>query len=146
MEKLLKKLEEYIFDHSVVCFSYDASASYDELDFNEFLEKPFNEVLLSFIDKKNMKDVDVYKKANIDRRHFSKMRSPDYHPSKNTIIKFVFALKLNIKECNALMDSAGYALTNSNLRDIIIMFFIENKKYDLDVINEVLEKYNLEYL
>lgn len=98
------------------------------------------------IDERGLVDTDVYKKANIDRRLFSKMRSKDYHPRKNTVIKLIFAIELDIDDAEELLESAGYCLTNSSLRDVIIMYFLEIKEYDLFIINDVLKHYNQEYI
>ena len=89
------------------------------------LEETFSEQLLRMIDEKGMTDVVTYKKANIDRRLFSKIRNKsDYNPSKTTAIALGLALELSFDEIQDLIGKAGYTLTRSNKFDIIIEFFI----------------------
>ena len=111
------------------------------------LEETFCEKLFKIIDKKGLDDIEVYKKANINRKLFSKIKSDkDYNPSKKTVIAFVIALKLNLKEADELLNSAGYSLSKSHVFDVIIEYFIKNKKYDIYEINATLFKYDLQLL
>lgn len=119
------------------------SASANTLD--EVLEKKgetFSAMLLRLIDEKGLKDSDVYKKANIDRRLFSKIRGDeDYVPSKKTAISFCLALQLEVDEAKKLLETAGYALSDSSRFDIIIMYLIENREYNIHFANIVLNDY-----
>ena len=98
----------------------------------------FNELLFSFIDESGHKDSEIYKKVDIDRKLFSKIRCNDnYIPRKNVIIKLCLALELERTDFNKLLNSAGYSLS-SNKFDKIISYCLDNNVYELNQINEYL--------
>ncbi len=100
------------------------------------LSDTWQETLLSIIDEKGYTDSEVYKKANVDRKLFSKIRSnPSYQPKKITAVAFALALELNPDESRDFIGRAGYAFSESSVFDLIIMYFIENKVFDIYQIN-----------
>ena len=101
------------------------------------------DVLIDYINEKNLRDSQVYKAAQVDRRLFSKIISDkEYKPAKDTCIAIALALNLTLEQANDLLSRAGYTLSHSTKRDVVIEYFFREKIYDLEEINLVL--YNLD--
>ena len=119
----------------------------DAVNFSEHFEQnkdeSFSEMLLRFIQESGEKNSTIYNRANIDRRHFSKIvNHEDYQPSKQTVLAFAIALKLGFEKTKALLAAAGFTLSNANLADVIVSAFIENQIFDVILVNQILYKYD----
>ena len=116
--------------------AYGAGNLEDELD---DVEESFAEALFRLIDERGMSDAECYKKAHIDRKTFSKIRTKkDYKPGKTTAAAFAIALELPLDEAKDFIGKAGHSLTHSSRFDIILEYFIKRGKYDIFEINEAL--------
>ena len=126
--------------------SFRPTAAPKQMSLEEMLENTdagFTETLLKLIDRTGKKDSVIYKKANLSKQHFSKIRNnPDYQPTKSTAIALALALELNLEQTRDLIGRAGFTLTDSSKFDIIIRYFIEHKQYDLMEINMALYEFD----
>lgn len=133
-------IDDYIKDNieiEVLCSSSCSNIDFDDMSLS------FNQLLFKYIDDKHLNEVDIYKKAYIDRKLFSKIRSNiNYRPKKKTVVQLIFGLKLNIEEANELLNSAGYYLSHSLKSDLIVEWFIINNNYNLDLLFDCLLEYN----
>ena len=106
-----------------------------ELSLEDMLKQTdagFTETLLKLIDKSGKKDSEIYKKANLSKQHFSKIRNnPNYKPTKATALALAIALELNLEETQDLIERAGYALSNSSKQDLIVKYFILHRNYNI---------------
>lgn len=127
------------FAAAAACFA----VSPNSIDFGILTSgETFSEMLLRLIAKSGENNSTIYNRANIDRRHFSKIiNHKNYQPTKQTALAFAIALKLGFEKTRELLSVAGFSLTKSNLTDVIVSFFIEHKIFDVDWVNEILLKY-----
>lgn len=141
--KLFSDISQYIDEHSD-CFDLKLipimSAESDDLSSAvQSLDESFSQMLFRKIHEQGISETDCYRKANIDRRLFSKIRSNDYYqPSKPTAIAFAIALKLSLPQAIDLIGKAGFTLSHSSKFDVIIEYFITKGDYDINRINEAL--------
>lgn len=102
------------------------------------LDDSFSTLLFRLIDDRGLTDTQVYRRANLDRKLFSKLRRQDYRPGKATVLALCLALRLSMDESRDLLSRAGYALSPSRLEDVIVAYFIEEGRYDIGEVNEAL--------
>lgn len=151
-----KKLDEYgtesmygsrletrrIREQECADMSVGAAIPMDSDDWGQLLkdlDAGFSETLLQLIDRTGKKDSEIYKKANVDRKLFSKIRNNmDYRPSKTTALAFAFALELDVEETKDFISRAGFALSHSSKLDVIVEYFLVNRNYNVFELNEVL--------
>lgn len=135
-------IRQVCYMHDLLDFSDSVpkkGSSLDDLLKNT--DDTFSDRLFAVIDEKGINDVELYKKANLDRRLFSKLRNKTYKPSKNTILALILALELDMQEARDLLSFAGYNLAPNDKTDIIVSFFLEKQVYDIFTVNETLDRY-----
>lgn len=141
MSSAVSRLSEFVLEAD--------GASLDESleDLLSCRQETFSQKLLSLIDQKDYRDAEVYHRANLDRRHFAKIRSnPAYAPKKNTVLALCIALRLDLQESEDLLRRAGYAFSPCSHADLIVRYFIEHGRYDIFDINEALFYHDLPLL
>ena len=139
----LKNMFQY--DETIeTCLEIDESTpNYNSI--NDFIQ-PTEELLQDKIRKtilsKQLDEVEVYKKADVDRKLFSKIRTqPDYHPNKNTLLKLCLAMNLTTDETENLLKTAGYSLSQSMRSDLILRYCFTHNVFDVITVNQILEHY-----
>ncbi|MGM0750738.1 MAG: hypothetical protein ACQET6_02345 [Bacillota bacterium] len=156
-EKILQELHDFvetnreirIYDiHKEEPFLSDKVYSSELEEFIEMHQSaPFSQLLFQFIDAKGQTDTSIYKKARMDRKHFSKIRSvPDYKPGKRTVVALCLSLELTREETDDLLSAAGFSLSDSDRFDLVIQFCIDKKIYDIDDVNQALYSLRLNVL
>ena len=147
-QKLTNSFKQGLFEKYDVLDEADCgSAVYDKKEQSSLDDivnrkhETFQEMLFRLIDESGKEDTEIYKKANIDRKYFSKIRNGTV-PVKNTVMALCLALELNGDQSRDLMNKAGYAFSNASKKDLIVEYCIDNKVYDLMKINLILEEYN----
>ncbi|RFU68566.1 hypothetical protein [Bacillus sp. V59.32b] len=159
-EKIFIEMQEYVQSHLdrlefvlSEAISIESEIILDDKHQNELEDfiktnrKPlFNQVLFSFIEKTGASDPEIYNKAGIDRKLFSKIRNSNYRPGKNTVIALALALELNIEETDSLLSSAGYSLSDSDTYDLVLQFCLEKKIYTIHDVNQALDYFSLKPL
>lgn len=144
-ERLAPKMSPCVPVISKDTYSTVGSAKSKSLrEYMEEMDKPFAYKLFDLIDERGMSDVECYKKANVDKKTFSKIKCnpKTYKPSKQTAVAFAIALKLNLEETQDLLASAGLTLSRSFTFDKIIRYFIQKEIYDIFEINEALFEFD----
>ena len=135
-----------LYQESMVCEAAPCAPMPKAASLPDFLKQAdagFTETLLKLIDKTGKKDSEIYKKANLSKQHFSKIRNnPNYKPTKQTAVALALALELDLEATRDLIGRAGYALNNSSKFDLIIRYFIEQQNYNVIEINIALYEFD----
>ena len=110
----------------------------------QMLRPGFRALLFELAKKKGIPNVEIYRRSDLTKAHFSKIKNDDdYHPSKETVLALAIGLKLTLDETKRLLERAGYTLTDSSKTDLIVQYFIERQRYDVDEVNEALDAFGL---
>lgn len=143
--KLKNEVEKYILAETALPTATNAvqtsAKQQTKVDFYQFIDSPsetFLEKLWRFIDKKGLSNPQCYKRANMDKKHFSKIQANKIKPKKATVLALAIALELTLNETTDLLKSAGYALSHNDKSDLIVEYFITNANYDIFELNCVL--------
>ena len=132
-------VKEYIDKHYAIVYNQMPGDYYKHLEeMLKNVDESFAVALLGYIDAKGLSDPEVYRRAHMDKRLFNKIKNPEYHPSKKNALALATALELNIEEIEELIGRAGYSLTCSDKRDIIVEYCVKNGEYDILEINSIL--------
>ncbi|KPB03693.1 hypothetical protein [Bacillus sp. CHD6a] len=158
-KKFLEELEEFIWQHRIydvrgkedyICYNespilHEKSDIFEIEEFIKNNKKPtLQQVLFHYMDRHGGTDAEIYKKAGLDRKHFSKIRTnPDYRPKKATMVALAFALGLDEKETEDLLGAAGLSLSENDISDLVIKFFLMKGIYDLGRLNEAVDEMKL---
>ena len=135
------------FDKRTLCMREMSTNGESLRDYVQQMDRSFREMLFDLIDESGMTDVECYKRANVDKRTFSKIKSnKDYRPSKQTAIAFAISLRLDLDTTQELLATAGLTLSRSNVFDKIIRYFIHHGNYDIFEINEALFEFDQQLL
>lgn len=125
----------------------EASHPTDLSQWLDGIDASFSETLLRLIDERGLSDAEVYKRANMSRQLFSRIRcDADYRPSKKTVLALSIALELSLRETSDLLMRAGFALSHSSVADLVVEFFIVRGQYDIFAINEALYAFDQQLL
>lgn len=132
-------VKAFIDKHYVIVYNQLSHNYYNDLEvLMKNVEESFAVALLGYIDAKELSDPEVYRRARMDKRLFNKIKNPEYHPSKKNALALAIALELNLEEIKELIGRAGYSLTCSDKRDIIVAYCVKNGEYDILRINSIL--------
>ena len=139
--------DEFLANETDEEFSPRAAAPSGLEDFLSGMDEGFRDMLLRKIDEKNMTDAECYKKANIDRKLFNKIKNqPEYRPGKTTVLALAIALRLPLEEIREMLQKAGFSLTRSSKSDLIVEYFLLNGNYNIYEINEALFSFDQKLL
>jgi len=143
--KETRPAEDPLFNGTLPVEGLSPSAALD--DWLAQIDEGFREMLFRKIDEKHMTDAECYKKANIDRKLFNKIKNqPDYKPGKTTVLALAIALKLPPEELREMLGKAGFSLSRSSKSDLIVEYYIEQGNYDIFEINEALFSFDQKLL